>query len=117
MQGSLVGQIIESIKGFATRADTQLGRGALNAFGENLKQGESPAGADILVGYLIENALVVAASGEAEALMAQGILPVGVFVHPQLKPDAIGRLAIKAPPLIVADDAHNGDLDEAMVKA
>lgn len=108
MQDSLEGQITESIKEFATRP---------NAFGKGLEHGKSPAGADIL-GYLIENARIVSASGEAEALMAQeGILPVAVIVYPELGLDAIDRLAVKALPLIVANDAHHGDLYEEAVKA
>lgn len=62
-------------------------------------------------------AVYFAAIGGAGALMAQSILSAEVIAYPELGPEAIRRLEVKDFPLIVANDAHNGDLYEEGTKA
>lgn len=55
-------------------------------------------------------AVYFAAIGGAGALMAQSILSAEVIAYPELGPEAVRRLEVKDLPVIVANDAHGGDL-------
>jgi fumarate hydratase subunit beta len=57
-------------------------------------------------------AVYFAAIGGAGALMAKSILSAEVIAYPELGPEAIRRLEVRNFPVIVANDAHGGDLYE-----
>lgn len=62
-------------------------------------------------------AVYFAAIGGAGALMAKSILSAEVIAYPELGPEAIRKLEVKNFPVIVANDAHGGDLYEEGAKA
>ena len=62
-------------------------------------------------------AVYFAAIGGAGALMAQSILSAEVIAYPELGPEAIRRLEVENFPVIVANDAHGGDLYEEGARA
>jgi fumarate hydratase subunit beta len=62
-------------------------------------------------------AVYFAAIGGAGALMARSILSAEVIAYPELGPEAVRRMEVKDFPLIVANDAHGGDLYEEGVEA
>lgn len=62
-------------------------------------------------------AVYFAAIGGAGALMAKSILSAEVIAYPELGPEAIRRLEVRDFPVIVANDAHGGDLYEEGAKA
>ena len=62
-------------------------------------------------------AVYFAAIGGAVALMARSIVTAEVIAYPELGPEAVRRLEVKDFPVIVANDAHGGDLYEEGVKA
>lgn len=62
-------------------------------------------------------AVYFAAIGGAGALMARSIVTAEVIAYPELGPEAVRRLEVKDFPVIVANDAHGGDLYEEGVKA
>lgn len=61
-------------------------------------------------------AVYFAAIGGAGALMAQSIVSAEVIAYPELGPEAIRRLEVRDLPVIVANDAHGGDLYEEGAK-
>lgn len=61
-------------------------------------------------------AVYFAAIGGAGALIARSILTAEVIAYPELGPEAVRRLEVKDFPVIVANDAHGGDLYEEGVK-
>jgi fumarate hydratase subunit beta len=61
-------------------------------------------------------AVYFAAIGGAGALMAKSILSAEVIAYPELGPEAIRKLEVKNFPVIVANDAHGGDLYEEGAK-
>ncbi|MCU0588925.1 MAG: Fe-S-containing hydro-lyase [Syntrophobacteraceae bacterium] len=62
-------------------------------------------------------AVYFAAIGGAGALMAKSILKAEVIAYPELGPEAIRRLEVENFPVIVANDAHGGDLYEEGARA
>ncbi len=62
-------------------------------------------------------AVYFAAIGGAGALMAKSILSAEVIAYPELGPEAIRKLEVTNFPVIVANDAHGGDLYEEGAKA
>jgi fumarate hydratase subunit beta len=62
-------------------------------------------------------AVYFAAIGGAGALMAKSIRSAEVIAYPELGPEAIRRLEVENFPVIVANDAHGGDLYEEGAKA
>jgi len=62
-------------------------------------------------------AVYFAAIGGAGALMAKSILSAEIIAYPELGPEAIRKLEVKNFPVIVANDAHGGDLYEEGAKA
>ncbi len=62
-------------------------------------------------------AVYFAAIGGAGALMAKSILSADIIAYPELGPEAIRKLEVKNFPVIVANDAHGGDLYEEGAKA
>lgn len=62
-------------------------------------------------------AVYFAAIGGAGALIARSILSAEVIAYPELGPEAVRRMEVKNFPVIVANDAHGGDLYEEGVKA
>jgi fumarate hydratase subunit beta len=62
-------------------------------------------------------AVYFAAIGGAGALMAKSILSAEVIAYPELGPEAIRKLEVQNFPVIVANDAHGGDLYEEGAKA
>ncbi len=61
-------------------------------------------------------AVYFAAIGGAGALMAKSILSAEVIAYPELGPEAIRKLEVTNFPVIVANDAHGGDLYEEGAK-
>jgi fumarate hydratase subunit beta len=57
-------------------------------------------------------AVYFAAIGGAGALAAECIVKSEVVAWPKLGPEALRRLTVRDLPLIVANDAHGGDLFE-----
>ena len=61
-------------------------------------------------------AVYFSATGGAAALIAKNIKAVKIIAYEELGPEAIRELEVEDFPLIVADDAHGGDLFEEGVK-
>jgi fumarate hydratase subunit beta len=62
-------------------------------------------------------AVYFAAIGGAGALMARSILSAEVIAYPELGPEAVRQLEVKDLPVIVANDAHGGDLYQEGIAA
>ena len=61
-------------------------------------------------------AVYFSATGGAAALIAKNIKAVKIIAYEDLGPEAIRELEVEDFPVIVADDAHGGDLFEEGVK-
>lgn len=61
-------------------------------------------------------AVYFAATGGAAALIAKNIKAVKIIAYEDLGPEAIRELEVEGLPLIVANDAHGGDLYEEGMK-
>ena len=57
-----------------------------------------------------------AATGGAAALIAKNIRKVKIIAYEDLGPEAIRELEVEDFPVIVANDAHGGDLYEEGIK-
>jgi fumarate hydratase subunit beta len=92
-------------------APTLIARGLRGMFGKGKR---NDAVKDAMRSH---TAVYFAAIGGAGALMAKSILSAEVIAYPELGPEAIRRLEVHNFPVIVANDAHGGDLYEEGAKA
>ena len=74
--------------------------------------GKGKRGAEVRQAIVTYTAAYFVIVGGAGALIAQRIKQAEVVAYPDLGPEAIYRLEVKDLPMIVANDAHGGDLYE-----
>ena len=74
--------------------------------------GKGPRGPLVREAMIKHGAVYFAAIGGAGALAAQCIVDSEIVAWPKLGPEALRRLQVRELPLIVANDAHGGDLFE-----
>jgi fumarate hydratase subunit beta len=72
--------------------------------------GKGPRGAGVVEAMKEHRAVYLGAVGGAAALIARAIKKAEVVAYEDLGPEAIRRLEVEDLPVIVAQDAHGGDL-------
>jgi fumarate hydratase subunit beta len=78
--------------------------------------GKGPRGESVVNAMKKHNAVYLAATGGAAALIAKSVTKSEVVAYEDLGAEAIRRLEVKEMPLIVAQDCHGGNLYEEGVK-
>jgi len=72
--------------------------------------GKGERGANVVDAMRQHGAVYFAATGGAAALISQSIIEAEIVAFPELGPEAIRRLVVKDFQVIVAQDAHGGNL-------
>ncbi len=78
--------------------------------------GKGPRGESVVDAMKKHNAVYLAATGGAAALIARSVTKSEVVAYEDLGAEAIRKLEVKEMPLIVAQDCHGGNLYEEGVK-